>query len=208
MRTVVSCLITGTICTIVGGIIGYKISDYRHEGDIESVKEAFYADKRRVPYARFAKNEQLEDEKKVEETPMDSLGDHTNLMDYYKERPKNTPQKHYMMSDSPSESSGEENIDAPSIIAPDEFMERMNDDGWTHVSLTYFADGVLTDDNLEEVDDADEKIGNDFASHFGEYDDDVVYVRNYLRRCDYEIVRDERDYDDVIVNRPSPVKFT
>ena len=68
-------------------------------------------------------------------------------------------------------------------------------DEYETVSLTYYSkDNVLTDDNDEIVDDVDEIIGQDSLKHFGEYEDDSVYVRNDRRKCDYEILLDESDY--------------
>lgn len=78
-----------------------------------------------------------------------------------------------------------EKRDLPYVIAPYEFGEL---DGYAKVSLTYFADGILADEYGEEVDDAEEIVG-DALSHFGEYEDDSVYVRNDAKRCDYEILK-------------------
>ena len=39
-------------------------------------------------------------------------------------------------------------------------------------------------------------------SHFGEYEDDSVFVRNDDRKCDYEILMDQRLYSDVIKGMP------
>lgn len=87
-----------------------------------------------------------------------------------------------------TETSGE----IPYVISPDEFDEL---DGYTPISLTYFADGVLADENGVIVDDVEEIVG-DGLNHFGEYDDDAVYVRNDAKRCDYEILKDEREYTE------------
>lgn len=78
----------------------------------------------------------------------------------------------------------------PYVISPDEFDDL---DGYTPISLTYFADGVLADENGVIVDDVEEVVG-DALSHFGEYEEDAVYVRNDAKRCDYEILTDEREY--------------
>lgn len=96
-----------------------------------------------------------------------------------------------------SENSGE----VPYIISPEEFDGL---DGYTPVSLVYFDDGVLSDDLGIIVDDVDEIIG-DALSHFGEYEDDSVYVRNDAKRCDYEILRDERTYDEFRKTLPTNI---
>ena len=83
---------------------------------------------------------------------------------------------------------------APYIITPDEFGEA---DGYDTVSLTYYADGVLTDENDEPIDESDDIFKSNFQNHFGEYEDDSVFVRNEAAECDYEILYDSRDYSEV-----------
>lgn len=87
----------------------------------------------------------------------------------------------------------------PYVITPDEFGEL---DDYDNVSLTYYADGVLTDEYDEPMEDVDDVVGNDFASHFGEYEDDSVFIRNDRLRIDYEILRDERRYSDAFSMNP------
>ena len=96
-----------------------------------------------------------------------------------------------------SENSG----DVPYVISPDEFDEL---DGYTAISLTYFADGVLSDENGVIIDDVEEIVG-DGLNHFGEYDEDAVYVRNDAKRCDYEILKDERKYAEFRKTLPTNI---
>lgn len=84
--------------------------------------------------------------------------------------------------------------DAPYVISPDEFGEI---EEYTKVSLTYFNDGVLADEYGEVVDDVEEIIG-DGLEHFGEYEDDSVFVRSDAKRCDYEVLKDLRDFDEFL----------
>ena len=88
-------------------------------------------------------------------------------------------------------------IEAPYVISPEEFGEV----GYTQVSLTYYADGILADENGEIVDDIEEIVG-DALEHFGEYEDDSVYCRSDPKKCDYEILQDLRRYADVAKNLP------
>ena len=46
------------------------------------------------------------------------------------------------------------------------------------------------------AEDVDGTVGDDYADHFGEYEDDSVFVRNDLTRCEYEILADTRKYTD------------
>lgn len=85
--------------------------------------------------------------------------------------------------------------DVPYVISPDEFGEFADYDT---ISLTYYVDGVLTDEMEEIIEDIDELVGLHSLNHFGEYEDDAVFVRNDERRCDYEILLDQRNYSDVV----------
>ncbi len=96
-----------------------------------------------------------------------------------------------------SENSG----DVPYVISPDEFDEL---DGYTPISLTYFADGVLADEYGVIVDNVEEIVG-DGLNHFGEYEEDAVYVRNDAKRCDYEILKDERKYAEFRKTLPTNI---
>lgn len=82
----------------------------------------------------------------------------------------------------------------PYVISPEEFGEF---DGYDTVSLTYYADGVLTDDDENVIEDVAKLVCVDFASHFGEYEDDSVFVRNDELMSDYEILRDMRKYSEL-----------
>ena len=85
------------------------------------------------------------------------------------------------------------------VITPEEFGEF---DDYEKISLSYFDDQILADENLDIVDDIEETVGIDSLTHFGEYEDDSVFVRNDERKCDYEILLDHRNYEDVIKKKP------
>lgn len=107
------------------------------------------------------------------------------------------PKIEVTVESTPPESSG--NI--PYVISPEEFDEL---EGYTPISLTYFADGVLADDVGIIIDDAEEIVG-DGLSRFGEYAEDAVYVRNDAKRCDYEILLDEREYAEFRKTLPANI---
>lgn len=86
------------------------------------------------------------------------------------------------------------NKNEPYVISPEEFGEL---DGYDAVSLNYFADGVLTDDWDNEIEDVDDMVGLDSLNHFGEYEDDSVFVRNDRDKVDYEILLDSRNFSDL-----------
>jgi hypothetical protein len=89
--------------------------------------------------------------------------------------------------------------DRPYTIREDEFMD--NDSGHDQKSLTYYlSDGVLADDNDEIVDNIDFHVGEANLQTFGELSQDpnTVYVRNERTLVEYEIVRHEGSYAEVV----------
>ena len=89
----------------------------------------------------------------------------------------------------------------PRVISPDEFGSQ---DGYDEISLTYYADGTVADDNDRAMsgDEIEETIGKGSLSHFGEYEDDSVFVRNDRLKADYEILLDPRSYADMLKEKP------
>lgn len=88
----------------------------------------------------------------------------------------------------------EEFMMGPYVITPDEFGEK---DDYEQISLTYYIDGILADDFDEPIDDIDDVIGLTAVNHFGEYEPDSVFVRNDERKCDYEVLLDQREYSKI-----------
>lgn len=88
--------------------------------------------------------------------------------------------------------------DGPYVIPPENFGEME----YEEVSLTYYADKILADEDDEIVDDVEETVGFDSLSHFGEYEDDSVHVRNDRLKIDYEILFDQRLYSEVLKTKP------
>lgn len=86
----------------------------------------------------------------------------------------------------------------PYVVSPEEFGEK----GYTVISLSYYADGVLADEDDHVVEDVDAVIGYESLEHFGEYENDSVHVRNDRLRCDYEILIDLREFSEVISAKP------
>lgn len=87
----------------------------------------------------------------------------------------------------------------PYVIPPEQFGEI---EEYDQIELTYYADHILADENDDIVEDVEEAIGFESLSHFGEYEDDSVFVRNDERRCDYQILLDQGLYSDIAVHIP------
>ena len=87
---------------------------------------------------------------------------------------------------------GTEPLDHPYVISPDEFGLFYD---YEQIELHYYKDDVLTDDEGEPVDDdIGAMVGVDFQSHFGEYEDDAIYIRNDERKVDYEIIKEDINF--------------
>ena len=92
----------------------------------------------------------------------------------------------------------------PYVISPEEFGDNVDD--YELVSLNYYEDGVLADDWDEPIEDIDKVVGKDSLTHFGEYEDDSVYVRNDRLKCEYEILMRVGKFADKIKNDSSEVE--
>lgn len=91
------------------------------------------------------------------------------------------------------ETEDKEEMHKPEVVAPEETWEK----DYPTISLTYYeGDQTLTDDQDRIIKNVDELVGEDFASHFGEYEDDSVFIRNDNLCVYYEILRDYGSYSD------------
>lgn len=77
------------------------------------------------------------------------------------------------------------------IIDPMNFGE---EDEYDTKSWTHWADGVLTNE-LDEIIETPEEFIGDALSHFGDYEEDSVYVRNHASKTDYEILKSEKEFN-------------
>ena len=84
----------------------------------------------------------------------------------------------------------------PYIITPEQFGEYSE---YGTKTLTYYADNVLTDeiDNPITSEEMETMIGPDALDHFGEYEDDSVYIRDEMNEMDYEILKSEKTFSEI-----------
>lgn len=87
----------------------------------------------------------------------------------------------------------------PYVISPDEFGEK---DGYSTLSLMYYQDQVLADDDDNVIHNVDDIVGWDSLTRFGEYEDDSVFVRNERLKIDYEILLSLKKYSEVLEEKP------
>lgn len=102
-------------------------------------------------------------------------------MEYYKTIEKNRYDTAEKSADIP---------EAAHVIPPDSFGELDYD----QISLNYWADKVLTDEDDNVIKAPETIIGSKALGSFGTYEDDSVYVRNDELRVDYEILLDTRTF--------------
>ena len=174
--------IIGFISFAVGGIAGFTVANklmkdkYEQivQDEVDSVKAAFRKERPVSEKESEPPKPTEEDRRKYSQYVFD-LG-------YSEEKTPVTPS-------------------APRIIRPEDFGDQ---DGYDEISLTYYSDGVVTDDNDRPMsdDEIEETIRKESLTHFGEYEDDSVFVRNDRLKADYEILMDQRTYASVLVEKP------
>ena len=165
----------------VGAIVGSTATwlylkdeyDRRLKEDVDSVKESF---------GRLYKKEEKPEEEKPYTPTKDDLATLTK-----------TIQTNGYRDYSNSEEEEKESMNEPYVISPNDFNEL----GYNTKTLTYWEDGIVTDNEDNIVEDYEEHIGDDALGHFGEYEDDSVFVRNDEEQTDYDILLDGRNYHDV-----------
>jgi hypothetical protein len=166
----------------IGSAVTWKFLKDKYERiaqeEIESVKEVF--SRRREQEEKVVVNEDDEPRKFDEKPDIMELAAKVRELGYVRDQDENEEKEENDMRDKPY------------VISPEDY----NDGDYNTESLTYYADDVLTDgyDMLLSEDEIEDMVGLDSLNHFGEYEDDSVFVRNDEREIDYEILRDERTY--------------
>ena len=180
----------------VGSVVTWRYVEKKYEqiaqDEIDSVKEVF--SKREAEFtenteARIKADNAKEKLSVIEYAARLREQGYTNYSDMADEKPEEV--KEAPMT-----------VDKPYVIAPEEFGDL---DDYETISLTYYADQILADDNDVIVDDVEDVVGFDSLNSFGEYEDDSVFVRNDRLKCDYEILLDQRKYSSVIRRKPHEV---
>lgn len=165
----------------------------------------------KTKYERFAQEEidsmkEYSRPKKDENTVLEDRAaeEGMSVADYAKELSKRGYTQ-YSNSEKPVEPKFEEPEEkepeeptGPRVISPMEFGEY---DDYDKITLYYHADHILTCDD-EIVEDVDGVVGIESLTHFGEYEEDSVHVRNDRLKVDYEILLDHRKYTDIVKSKP------
>lgn len=101
---------------------------------------------------------------------------------------------------SDSEEIGKTDLSVPRIISPDD----VGNCGYETGEYMIFADGRVSNGAYELVPKRQFElaVGPDALTHFGEYEEDSVYVRNDKLKMDIGIFKDLRKYTDVVGQKP------
>lgn len=188
---------------VLGSLVTYKYLKTKYEYiaqeeeiDLDSVKEA------------FSKSNTVESE--TEEVPIkniSSLKEKPNLNDVaskytnilHKLNYTNYSNAEEIPVPVPFENEDCVELDEPEVIPPDEFGEF---EDYDKISLTYYSDYVLADENDDLVEDIENTVGAESLETFGEWEDDSVFVRNDRLKAYFEILLDQRKYSDVLKTKP------
>jgi len=166
----------------IGSVVTWKLLERKYKDiadeEIESVKETF---KNRIKELKKNNKVETKDNKQNKK-----IGEKPDIKTVAEELGYSSDDKKIEMTvdyvKKPTESI--------MIISPEEYG--LIED-YELRSMTYYNNDVLTDENDNPIL-STEEIG-DALRHFGEYEDDAVYVRNDELKTDYEILRSEKDYN-------------
>lgn len=188
------------LCFVVGAAIGsvitWKLIEKKYKNlvdeEIESVKETFKNRKTKIN-----KDEVKETVEKVInkwKEPKETINNIVTVEGYSTENEEKTKED--------DESNYTVDVDTgveviiPYVITPEQFGEFTE---YGTKTLTYYADDVLTDeiDNPITSVEIETMIGPDALDHFGEYEDDSVYIRDEMNGMDYEILKSEKMFSEI-----------
>ena len=180
----------------IGSISTWKFVETKYkkiaDEEIESVKRVFSRREEKI------NNDESKDSDDEDELDIDIHTVKQNEKVEYSKISSKYKSSNYIKPEKEKEG---ESMKSPYVIPPEEFGET----DYSTESLIYYADKVLTDDMNNVIDDVDGLVGSESLNHFGEYEDDSVFVRNDDLATDFEILLDVRNYSDVVPDYECPV---
>lgn len=188
---------------IIGGVVGFFLAKkkYEHLADeeVKSVKDTFskYFEHDKVKEDKLSHMPAPETSSVVQEEHKD-----TPIVDYsarYKSSinrySSSVPNERDKLPETSVVRGDPANI---FIITPKEF----NESEYNAVTLFYYKDGVLSNDNYEPLNAVEitSMIGDQALDSFGTYGTDSVYVQNDNNKTVYEIILEDDNYTDIVAN--------
>lgn len=188
---------------IIGGVVGFFLAKkkYEHLADeeVKSVKDTF---------SKYFEHDKVKEDKlnhmPAPETSSVVQKEHkdTPIVDYsaryqssINRYSSSVPNERDKLPETSVVSGDPANI---FIITPKEF----NESEYNAVTLFYYKDGVLSNDNYEPLNAVEitSMIGDQALDSFGTYGTDSVYVQNDNNKTVYEIILDDDNYTDIVTN--------
>lgn len=181
---------------LIGSAVTWKFVEKKYEKisqeEIDSVKETYgriYSNRKKLDELQAEKKEEAEREAaQAMPEPKD--------LSVYREAIRKAGYGTDEPGDEYYEKKEEKNdMVKPYVIPPEEFNTI---DGYETRFLTLYADGILDDDFGEalEEDEVKEMIGRENLEHMGEYEPDLIHIRNEEYEIDFEISRDEKCFSE------------
>ena len=171
-KMVAGSIIGFIIGAVIGGLTTYfatkKKIKAKADKEIEEVRDIY--EKMTLEH----KKEKEKEKKKEEEEPVKN--DKVKVM-------------HHRILTESEKKAEESKKDIPEIIPIESFVE--DDDYDKETLIFYEEDGVLTD-QYDHVVGLNETIGEESLNHFGEEEEDIVYVRNSKLMIDYEVILEHK----------------
>lgn len=190
MKNTLSKLVIFTAGVAIGSIVTYKYVEKKYQTimreEITKIKE----------YYSGVKSPEVSVREMIEEG-LEKANTKAEQVETYKQIISDAGYTNYN-SVKKEEKKEEDDVEKPYVIEPYEFDE-MED--YEKIELHYYTDGILADDDDNIVEDVDEIVGKDSLLHFGEYEDDAVYVRNDALQSDYAILMDYQGYHEMMQNK-------
>lgn len=206
-----------------GAVVWYATNKFykdHMQEEIDSVKAA-YAKKYETSNEQDENEttDEKPEEKTEEEKPKDfkpikaRVRDPKAVFDYttiYKTEDGETKHYHALIHPSelepcsPSEDDDEEEEYMDDSLLPYPITDtEFGDDDRDTLTLVYYTDNILADAQDDEIIyNEEEVVGSTWKSAF-KMGEDVAYIRNNGRSCDYEILRSDMSYtEDILPNKP------
>ena len=167
----------------IGSVITWKILEKKYrdlaEEEIQSVIDMFES----------KYNVKKESSKQTSENKKEENNDKINYSNILKTNDYSDSDDNYTVN-----VEYDEDYIYPYIINGEDF-DTLDDYGCK--TLTYYADGVITDEIDQIVPEVEALIGADTLSHFPELNSDVMYVRNENDEMDYEIIKSKQTFSEI-----------
>lgn len=212
-----ACFISFLGGAALSGLAVWKILDKKYKDrsdeEIASVKEHFTVPKS-PDTGVFKELKEKHARQKEEAERRSSLAEEAkhkpNIIEYTKTLKENgyvdystvDPKKDEAKSGRyPWDKSEEEKADdkKPHVIEPEYYGEN---EEYDQVSMTLYADGILAYDDGDVIVEDEERLIGDALEHMGEFEDDAIHVIDKEKGIYYEILADERKYQEATHKKP------